>query len=239
MMKNDKLLFISGFWMLAIVIFLTTRDLFHFFPEINLTNESLSEHQLEMLGQVNVTGYFGKGAYFMYFTVQNNLLVSLGFLIASFIKDKILRTQILAILVSYITVVMFIFWTMISPYLVWFWLWFLITNVVYHAVIPLTSIIIWLIIKKERLEYKKWYICLIYPISYLILLLMLYYIPEERLGVYPMTNFDNPLFLNLNKTITIIINVAMVIALSFTFTMSYLLMIYSTRRKSKWKVKVI
>lgn len=239
MYKNSKLLFTSGFWMLAIVLFLILRDLLKFLPEINLTGQRLTPQQQEIADQVNITGYFGKGAYFVYFTIQNNLLVSSVFIIASFIKNDKIKTYLLSLAVSYIFVVMVIFWTMIAPYLIWFLLWFLIGNIIFHAVVPILSITVWLLIKKEKLEYKYWYICLIYPILYLISLFLLYYVPPVHLGVYPMTNFNNPLFLNLGVVSSTLINFSMIFALTFAFSMAYLLTIRSTYWGSELKKRVI
>lgn len=226
-----KWLLILGISFSFLTWFLTFRDIYNFIPEVNVGNHRLTPSQSKQLDATNIYTLFGNGTNFVYFTIQTNIMLGLGFIVAFFIKNKKVQTLLISVLVMDITVVMVVFWTMIAPFLVWFYLWFSIENVILHGVIPIIAIIFWFKYKKEKIDYKWWWISLIYPVIYLFMLLGLYYYPSQQIAVYPFSHFNEPMFWKLSKVWVIILDILIFLGIGAIFAALYVFVIWTTRQK--------
>ena len=204
------------------------------FPKVRFTVVEGST-QGKLLKVSTISDYMENFSTLAYFTTLSNAIFVFTFFIGLFIKIS-KRSRL--IVLTYMLITMTVFWTSLAPYLAWGQsTWFDYICVHEHTITPLICIAWAALANKEMVKggYKRLFI---FPVLYLIEMIVITIVAHGEVSVYPFINFTNWFALDLGTAASTTLAIVSILVASFVIWLVYWLMVKINNRLTKGKCKI-
>lgn len=200
------------------------------FPKVRFTVVENSV-QGKLLKVSTISDYMENFSTLAYFTTLSNAIFVFTFFIGLFIK---ISKRVRLIVLTYMLITMVVFWTSLAPYLAWGQsTWFDYICVHEHTITPVICIA-WAVLAKREIVKGGYKRIFIFPVLYLIEMIVITIVAHGEVSVYPFINFTNWFALDLGTAASTTLAIVSILVASFVIWLVYWLMVklnnYLTRR---------